>query len=147
MMSRSTIVMFAGLVLLLSSCSSAGSGAGTTGDDAFPSDPLETATTDDGALHVAIRTSPSQPPPRGTCAVELTIPDATGAPRDGLVLDVVPWMPAHGHGASAKPAITARGGGKYVLSDVNFFMPGDWELRTTVSGPLTDHVAPTISIP
>jgi hypothetical protein len=26
-------------------------------------------------------------------------------------------------------------------------MPGTWELRTTLSGAVTDHVTPTLSIP
>jgi hypothetical protein len=140
------ILLLAGLVLALSSCSSADV-AGTGADATFPADPLEVMKSDGASLTVTVRTSPSQPPPRGTCAVELVITDAQGNPRDGLTLDVVPWMPAHGHGASAKPTVTPKGNGRYVVSDVSFFMPGDWELRTTVSGPLSDHVTPHLTIP
>ena len=50
--------------------------------------------------------------------------DAAGAPKDGLDLAVVPWMPAHGHGASVKPTIVAMGNGKYLALNVSFFMPG-----------------------
>ncbi|HEY8074074.1 MAG TPA: FixH family protein [Labilithrix sp.] len=132
------------LALLLAACSSE-SGAG--GDATFPADPITSARSDSGALTLVVRTAPSQPPPRGTCTVELTITDATGAPKDGLVLDVVPWMPAHGHGASVRPSVVAKGGGKYVATDVDLFMPGEWELRTDVSGSTTDHAAPQITVP
>ncbi len=132
------------LVLLLAACSSE---SGSSGDASFPADPITTASSDSGALQLVLRTAPSQPPPRGTCTVELTITDAAGAPRDGLVLDVVPWMPAHGHGASVRPTVVAKGGGKYVASDVDLFMPGEWELRTSVSGPVTDHATPKITVP
>lgn len=131
-------------IVLLAACSSADP-AGSDANAAFPPDALTTVHTDDGALAVAVRTSPSQPPPRGTCAVELTITDASGAPKDGLALDVVPWMPSHGHGASTKPSIVAKGGGRYVLTDVNFFMPGEWELRTTIGA--SEHADPTLTIP
>jgi hypothetical protein len=134
------VLAFASLV----ACSSATSGAS---DGTFPADPYVSVASDSGALRVAVRTSPSQPPPRGTCEVEMTITDPSGAPVDGLALAVVPWMPAHGHGSSVKPSVAPEGQGKYLLSDVNLFMPGTWELRTSISGTVTDHVAPSLSVP
>jgi len=143
MRSRGIVCVF----LLVASACSSGDGTGTGADAGFPAAPLETLASDDAALDIDIRTSPSQPPQRGTCAIELTITNASGTPQDGLALDVVPWMPAHGHGASSTATVTAKGGGKYVVTDVDFFMPGDWELRTTITGPLADHVAPRFSVP
>jgi len=126
-------------------CSSSPS---TNGDDAnFPSDPLMTVSSDTGALRVAVRTAPSQPPPRGTITVELDVRDAHGVPQDGLAIDVVPLMPSHGHGASVKPTVVAKTGGVYLVRDVDLFMPGDWELRLTFAGPVSDHAAPKITIP
>ncbi len=123
---------------------------GSSSDDAsgagFPRDPYAVATSDSGALHIEVRTAPTQPPPRGTCTIELFVTDTTGAARDGLTIDVVPWMPAMGHGASVKPTITARGNGRYVLTNVSLFMPGTWELRTTFSGSLSDHASASIPI-
>jgi hypothetical protein len=126
----------------VASCSSESSGDGANAS--FPNDPLATATSDSG-LTVVVRTAPSQPPPRGTCTVELTITDAAGAPKDGLAVDVTPWMPAHGHGASVRPTVIAKSGGNYVVTDVSLFMPGEWELRTTIGG--SDHVTPKITVP
>ena len=93
-----------------------------------------------------MRTAPSQPPPRGTCTVEFVVTDAAGAPKDGLDVTLVPWMPAHGHGASVKPTIVAKGNGRYVATNVDFFMPGQWELRTSFS-PGDDHAAPKLTVP
>jgi hypothetical protein len=136
-------IPFALAITFLGACSSADAADGANAS--FPPDAITTVPTDDGTLVVAVRTSPSQPPPRGTCTVELTITDAAGAPKDGLALDVVPWMPSHGHGASTKPAVLAKGGGNYVVTDVNFFMPGEWELRTTIGG--ASHADPRLTIP
>ncbi len=131
------------LVCLLAGCS----GEPAAGDGSFPSEPLSTVKSQGGALSVAVRTSPSQPPPRGTCSVELTVTDAGGAPVDGLAVAVVPFMPSHGHGASVKPTVTPRGGGRYELTNVSLFMPGSWELRTTFTGKVEDRAAPIIDVP
>jgi hypothetical protein len=130
--------------LLVAGCSSAGSSATAQG---FPADTYATTTSDAGALRIEIRTSP-QPPTRGTNAVELTIASAAdGSPVDGLTLQVTPWMPAMNHGAQDVPGVTAEGGGKYLLPQVDCFMPGHWELRTTFSGPMTDHATPALDVP
>jgi hypothetical protein len=141
MMSRALILA---TLALVASCSSESSGDGANAS--FPDDPIATDTTP-GGLHVVVRTAPSQPPPRGTCTVELTVTDASGAPKDGLTLDVVPWMPAHAHGASVRPTVVAKGGGNYLVTNVSLFMPGEWELRTTIAGPVSDHAAPKIVVP
>ena len=144
---RLTVVTVA-LALACSSCGGEGASDATSGADVtFPTDPYETATSDSGGLRFSIRTAPSQPPAPGASTIELLITDAAGAPRDGLVLDIVPWMPAMGHGTSVRPTVTPKSGGTYVVTNVNLFMPGEWELRTSVSGPLTDHVAPRLTVP
>jgi hypothetical protein len=113
----------------------------------FPPEPLTVASSDSGALRLAVRTAPSQPPARGTCAMELVITDARGAPKDGLVVEVVPWMPSHLHGASVRPTVEPKGDGHYLVHNASFYMPGDWELRLTVSGPLSDHAAVKMTVP
>lgn len=141
-----------GLLLVAALCVATGcsaSDAGPPGADAqFPADALLTVTGDSQLVDVEIRTAPDQPPQRGTIAVEyrVTSHDA-GAPVDGLSIDVVPWMPAMGHGTSIVPEVHAKGDGRYVLVNVNLFMPGRWELKSTLSGPLADHVAPAFQIP
>lgn len=99
----------------------------------FPDTALLTTTSVDGAYTIALRTAPAQPPARGLCTGEYTITDASGAPATGLAVAITPWMAQMGHGATL-PTITELGGGKYLLEDVNLFMPGLWELRTTLRG-------------
>lgn len=134
------------LSMLVLGCSSetsgaAGGGAATT----FPAEPLATVPTEHG-LSIEVRTAPEQPPARGLIDVELVVNDADGKPLDGLDLAVQPWMPQMGHGASTKPTIEAMGGGHYVVSNVAFFMPGRWELRTSITGTLNDRATVNFQI-
>jgi hypothetical protein len=121
------------------------SAANPTPAGAFPADAYTTTPSDSGALVIAARTSP-QPPARGTNDVQLTLTRASdGTPVDGVSLDVQPWMPAMGHGSST-PTVTAQGGGVYLVTEVYFYMPGAWELRTSISGPTTDHATLQLTI-
>ena len=133
-------------ILLATVVSACSAGDAAAPPDSFSGAPLVTVATDAGKANIAIRTSPS-PPTRGVNTIELSITDAHGAPVDGLTLTIVPWMPAHGHGASVKPSLTPLGHGVYLAHDVDLYMPGRWELRTTLSGPIEDRAAPTIDTP
>jgi hypothetical protein len=135
------------LVLFAAAACSSAANEPAGGAAAFPADPLMTLTSDGGTLHLAIRTAPSQPPTRGTVSVEYAVTDASGAPATGLHVDIEPWMPAMGHGASTKPAVADEGGGKYVASGLDLFMPGRWELRTTFTGAASDHATVVLDIP
>jgi hypothetical protein len=139
--------VFAPLAVALSATAAvACSSPRPTGPATFPADPYSTTPGDLGALVVAVRTSP-QPPSRGTNDVELTVTSAaSGAPVDGLTVDVEPWMPAMGHG-TATPTVTANGSGVYLVSEVYLYMPGTWLLRTTFSGEVSDHVEPQLTVP
>jgi hypothetical protein len=100
---------------------------------------------DSKALQVELRSSP-QPPTRGSVDVQLVITNvADGKPQDGLDLHIQPWMPAMNHGAIS-PTVTPQGNGKYLVTRVDLFMAGRWELRTTFSGPVHDYVAPAFTI-
>jgi hypothetical protein len=106
-----------------------------------------TVTSESGALRVAAHTLGGAPQ-RGTNEVELTIKSAgDGGTLDGLTIAVKPWMPAMGHGTSVVPSVTAEGTGKYLVTNLDLFMPGHWELRTTISGPVSDYAAPAFDIP
>ncbi|HTB73210.1 MAG TPA: FixH family protein [Polyangiaceae bacterium] len=121
-----------------------GCSSGTGASAEFPAAAFSTVMTDSGTMRVEVRTSP-QPPVRGGIDAELTFTDvATGAPRDGLTLQIRPWMPAMNHGA-IMATVTPEGSGKYLVTEVNLFMAGLWELRTTI-GPVSDHVAPQFQI-
>jgi len=111
----------------------------------FSGAPALAVTSASGALGAAVRFSPESPVV-GLDAAELTITDASGAVVSGLSVVVVPWMPAHGHGTSTRPMVSEQAPGVYVATPINFFMPGEWELRTTVSGPIDDTVTPALVV-
>jgi hypothetical protein len=122
-----------------SACSGGGSGA-DTGE--FTTTPAAVVTTDAGSYRIAVHSAPDAVPTRGNNSLRLVVTRASdGAVVSGLALDVVPWMPAMGHGASVKPTV-APGvePGTYTVSNVNLFMPGLWEIRTTIGGETSDHV-------
>jgi len=114
----------------------------------FTAQPLMTVKSGLGKLAIDVRTAPLQPPTRGLQGVQLVIRDSkTGASEPGLALGVLPWMPAMGHGAPLTPRVEEGPPGTYVVSEVDFFMPGTWELRLSISGAVTDHAAPSFQIP
>ena len=123
------------------------SGPAKPANASFPLSPIVTMTSKTGELSIEVRTLP-QPPVRGTNLVELTVKNTVdGSPREGLSIAMTPWMPAMNHGSSAIPTATAETGGKYLVTDVDLFMPGRWELRTSFSGPAKDYVAPAFDVP
>jgi len=104
-------------------------------------------TTNAGTWDVTLWTAP-QPPRKGTVAVKYRLLAADGAPADGVTLAVVPWMPAHGHGSSRAPTVTAEGDGWYQARGVSLYMSGQWELRTAMSqGAASDNVVPVVDVP
>ena len=99
-----------------------------------------------GHLNAGVRWSPN-PPALGVDAAELTLTDTTGAPVTGLTLTTLPWMPAHGHGTSTTPTVTeTTTPGVYVATPIDFYMSGQWELRTTITGAVDDMVTPSIEL-
>jgi hypothetical protein len=132
----------AAFLCIITACS----GGSPASSGTFPAEAYTTATSDTGALAVDVRTSP-QPPARGTNSVQLTITQVSdGTPVDGLILDVVPWMPAMGHGTST-PTVTPMGGGIYLVTEVYTYMPGVWALQTSITGAMTDYAAPQLTVP
>jgi hypothetical protein len=113
----------------------------------FPAEPLTKIASDGGALTIEVRTAPEQPPVRGLSDVQLTITGKDGKARDDLSVAASPWMPDMGHGASTKPLVKWVGEGRYVVSEVNMFMPGRWELLTKVTGPMEDSATVVFQIP
>ncbi|HQY61256.1 MAG: FixH family protein [Myxococcales bacterium] len=128
------------MALGLAACSAAEPSTGSAGA------PLTTVTSQQSKLKLAIYTSPEQPPTRGTIAVRYVITDASGAPVDGLTLTVAPDMPSMGHGTPTTPKVAAKGGGEYVATDVNLFMAGRWDLRTTVRGAVSDEAIVPVDV-
>lgn len=75
-----------------------------------------------------------KPPDRGDNLWTFQVVDASGAPVDGAMVDVKPWMPDHGHGtnplhldARLEPQV-----GTYEVGPFDLFMGGFWEFTFTV---------------
>ena len=98
----------------------------------FPGAPAMTVASASGQLSIDVWWSPVQPTV-GYDAAQLAITDGNGAPVTGLALTIVPFMPAHGHGASVDPTVSESAPGVYVATPLDFFMAGHWELMTAIS--------------
>lgn len=122
-------------------------GAPKPASGSFPDAPLATVTSAGGELVIEVRTAPEQPPERGIDSVQLVVRDRAGVLQDSLDVAATPWMPAMGHGTSVAPTVSSPRAGTYVLDDVYLFMPGRWELQTTLSGRVTDSATPAFDIP
>jgi hypothetical protein len=144
---NSTRLSFALVGALVSSAGCSSSPA-TEAPGTFPATPFASVVSASGTLHVDVRSSPTQPPQLGDGAWSYTITDTvSGMPATGLSLNVVPWMPAMGHGTSTVPSVSEMGGGVYIIDDVVLFMPGQWELRTTISGVADDKLVVSADVP
>ena len=121
------------------------SGPGS-GEPTFGATPFATPACDAGTLAIAMYSSPD--PIARVSALEVIVTDAqTHAPLDGLDVAIVPWMPAMGHGASTVPTVTPKGGGAYVAENVILAMPGQWQLRVTITGAASDTCVATVDVP
>jgi YtkA-like len=137
------LALCSGLAALACGC------GGPQPDASNPTFPLASyliLTSDSGNLTVELRTSPDQPFQVGGGSVQYLVRDRQGLPVDGLAFNVTPWMPAMGHGASVKPTWAPSGGGTYVISGVSLYMAGLWELRTSISGAVSDSLAPSVEV-
>ena len=93
-----------------------------------------------GMLDFAMMSADPAPPTRGDNTWIVQINDMNGAPLEGAMLTVTPFMPAHQHGTPITVKTTPAGApGQYTLSPVNLWMPGVWEttIRAT-SATATD---------
>jgi YtkA-like len=127
--------------LLVLACLAA---CGTTdADDSGPLVQVATATSTSGAYDVSLLAHASTLT-RGNYTLQYVVTStADGSPVDNLELTIVPWMPAMGHGTSITPTVTGLGSGTYELDDIDLFMAGLWQLRTT-SG--SDSVEPSLQV-
>lgn len=112
----------------------------------FPKAALVSVTSEQKKVVVEVRTSPEQPPAKGMVVAELFVVDAEKKPVDGLTVVLVPWMTSMDHGTNVVPKITARGGGRYLVTELKLFMAGRWDLRTTFHGPVDDKVVLPIDV-
>jgi hypothetical protein len=86
------------------------------------------------ATLVSVQTTSAGGPPVDVPAVgvstfNLTIADSTGGVPVGMtVTSDKPYMPLHRHYASVAPVVTSTQAGTFVISNISFFQPGDFEL-------------------
>src|SRR4051812_41903207 len=92
------------LAAVLTACGGSDAGAGT-----IAAEPAATVTSDDGVYRVSVHSAPDAVPTRGVNTLQMVVTRvADGTAVKDLELDVVPWMPAMGHGASVKPSVHAE---------------------------------------
>lgn len=92
----------------------------------------------DGVLGLEFVSASPAPPARGdndwVIRVHALDNGAPGTPADGADIVVTPFMPKHQHGtgveANVQPMSSA---GQYLLSPVNLWMPGMWEVTIDVT--------------
>jgi len=132
-----------GLALAATAC---GGSAESEAPGSFPPAAYETVASETGKLSIELRTSPQQPLDRGLVSVLYTVTGPDRAPVDGLQIAITPWMPAMAHGSSLRPTVSAEGRGRYVIGNLGLFMPGLWQLRTSISGAVDDRVTVAIEV-
>jgi hypothetical protein len=133
-------VKVAVLLALAAGCTS----VGTASDDA-PLVQVDSVVSTSGDIAVAMLAHGTAPA-RGMHDMQLVLTHVSdGSPVDGLSLEVVPWMPAMGHGTSLTPTVTALGDGVYEIDDLDLYMAGQWELRASFGTP-ADKAAPALQI-
>lgn len=97
--------------------------------------------TTSGRLTYSITSADPSPPARGVNGWTIRVTDATGTPKAGLAIDVLPFMPDHGHGSSVEASVTANPDGSYTVGNLYFFMAGVWRVTfSTPSGAGTESV-------
>ena len=86
-----------------------------------------------GNIALKVMSNDPSPPERAVNDLVIEMLDPSGQPLDGATITVVPWMPDHGHGSSVKPTTTGMGGGVYDIKNIDYIMPGLWQLTMTVT--------------
>jgi hypothetical protein len=51
------------------------------------------------------------------------------------------------HGAPISPTVVSRGDGTYLVTEVDLFMPGHWELRMSLTGSTSDDAVLAVDVP
>jgi hypothetical protein len=80
----------------------------------------------------------------------VAITDAAAAAATELTVTAdKPRMPIHGHSAPMFPQVALEDGGVYVVSEINFFMAGYWEMGLELhpAAGAADRIAFPICIP
>jgi len=93
---------------------------------------------DEGYYQVrVIDTDPYAPPRKQSGDWLVEVQDSAGEPAaDADLLEVRPFMPTHGHNGIRKPMIASGDEpGRFMVTDVNLWMGGPWEVTFVLDGP------------
>ncbi len=112
----------------------------------FPAQAVSTVASTSGALQVALRSVPD-PPVRGQNVGQLTVTDGSGQPIDGITVEVLPFMPSHGHGTSEAVGVTDQGSGVFIANPLYLFMAGEWQIQMKFQGAIDDTATAIVEIP
>ena len=91
-------------------------------------------------VQVKLVSADPAPPLRGMNTWQVQVEDGSGNPIDGAMVSVDLYMPDHGHSSPTTPTVTAQSNGAYEISNLNFFMPGVWRARFTVTRDTTTEL-------
>ena len=123
------------LVTLLCACGA----APIDGPASFSTQASQVVSSVSGVLQLQVFEQVDRPISRGVNSLRLGVQSSdTGVDLHELSLAVTPWMPVMGHGSAVMPTVTPDEGG-FIIDGVSLPMPGQWELRCTFEGPVTDH--------
>jgi len=112
----------------------------------FGAQPIQTMTSAACGADFTVFAAPD-PIVRGASSLKLVATDsASSAPKLGLGITIVPFMPSMGHGSATTPAVVDQGDGVYLVNDVVMAMPGSWQLRTTIDGACSDTIVIDVEV-
>ncbi|MGD8351545.1 MAG: hypothetical protein PVG55_00975 [Nitrospirota bacterium] len=96
--------------------------------------------TDKGYYTTELVIKPS-PPVVGDNKAQLIIHDYKATDIPGLDITIVPYLPEKDLESTGGIKVFDAGRGLYLIDNINFSEPGNWQLKLTISGPeMTDTV-------
>lgn len=109
--------------------------------DLAPSYSSGLVATGPNGVQVTLNEAEPAPPVVGLNVFYLSIRDDAGDTVSGAELTVTPYMPQHHHGSPSVPESEQIENGTFRVTQVEFTMPGFWEITIDVSGGgVTDSV-------
>jgi plastocyanin len=140
---KTTVLIFAGLLILGIGLSSTAWGAGDhSSDPGSMQDHKEDKITKhfddslakltDNSMYSLELVFPDKRLRVGVNTVDIIVHHGKGGDVEGARIIVTPWMPSMGHGVMIEPVIGEKGRGLYTASNVGISMPGHWQLKVEV---------------
>jgi hypothetical protein len=86
-----------------------------------------------GGLTITLFDAQPSPPIVGQNQWSLYVTTPAGSPLIGARVAMKPFMPQHGHGSPSRVKVIDVGEGRYAASDVEFTMPGYWQITVHVA--------------